>query len=71
MGKAKMVGQFKPHLPNSRAEKPYWEVRRDGVPLAYGSKVSLPTAPERKALRDGGHKVYVEGKIFKEPVKKE
>lgn len=64
MGKARMVGQIKPHLPNSRAEKPYWEVRRDGVPLAYGPKMSLPTAPERKALRHGGHKVYVEGKLF-------
>jgi hypothetical protein len=71
MGKARMVGQIKPHLPNSRAEKPYWEVRRDGVPLAYGPKASFPTESERKALRDGGHKVYVEGKIFKEPVKKE
>lgn len=64
MGKARMVGQIKPHLPNSRAEKPYWEVRRNGVPLAYGPKASFPTESERKALRHGGHKVYVEGKLF-------
>ena len=66
MGKARMVGQFKPHTPNSRAEKPYWEVRRDSVPLAGGPKSTMPDTRQRKSMREGGCKIYVEGKLFRE-----
>lgn len=48
------------------ADKTYWEVRRDGVPLAGGPKETMPTAEERKSMRSGGLKIYVEGKIFRE-----
>lgn len=47
-------------------DKDYWEVRRDGVPLCGGSKATFPCAEERKLLRNGGMKLYVEGKLFKE-----
>lgn len=44
----------------------YWEVRRDGVTVCYGSKYSMPPLEDRKMLRDGGMKIYVEGKLFRE-----
>lgn len=46
--------------------KAYWEVRRDGVPLAGGTRSTMPDAQQRKSMRDGGCKIYVEGKIYKE-----
>ena len=46
--------------------KDYWEVRRDGVPLASGPKETMPTLEQRKSMREGGCKIYVEGKIFRE-----
>ena len=49
----------------------YWEVRRDGVPLAGGPKSTMPDAAQRKSMREGGCKIYVEGKIFREEKKKE
>ena len=50
-------------------EKTYWEVRRNGVPLCGGPKSTMPCAEERKLLRDGGLKLYVDGKIFREDKK--
>lgn len=47
----------------------YWEVRRNNVPLAGGPKSTMPNEKERKSLRDGGHKIYVEGKLFREDKK--
>lgn len=47
----------------------YWEVRRNGVPLAGGSKATMPSAEERKLLRNGGLKLYVEGKLYREDKK--
>ena len=47
-------------------EKPYWQVRRGGVPLAGGPKSTMPDANQRKSLREGGCKIYVEGKLFRE-----
>ena len=47
-------------------DAPYWEVRRDGEPLAYGPKATMLTAEERKIMRAAGLKIYVEGKIYKE-----
>ena len=47
----------------------YWEVRRDGVPLAGGTRSTMPDAEQRKSMREGGCKIYVEGKIFKEAKK--
>lgn len=47
-------------------DKTYWEVRRDGVPLAGGPKSTMPDAKQRKSMREGGCKIYVEGKLFRE-----
>jgi hypothetical protein len=59
--------------PNKRSEqeqdKPYWENRRDGEVIAYGSKETMPTAAERKDMRLGGLKLYVNGKIYREDKK--
>lgn len=49
--------------------KAYWESRRDGVTVAFGPKSTFPAADERKSLRAGGHKIYVEGKLFREEKK--
>lgn len=50
-------------------KKNYWEVRRDGVPLCGGPKSTFPHAEERRLLRSGGLKIYVEGKLFREAKK--
>lgn len=47
-------------------EKPYWEARRGADRLAYGPKETFPNAQERRALRSGGLKICVEGKLFRE-----
>ena len=47
-------------------QEAYWEVRRDGVAMAGGTKSTMPDAQQRKSMREGGCKIYVEGKIFKE-----
>jgi hypothetical protein len=47
----------------------YWQVRRDGVPMASGPKSTMPDAEQRKSMREGGCKIYVEGKIYKEEKK--
>ena len=51
---------------NDVDKKDYWEVRRDGVPLAGGPKSTMPDAQQRKSMREGGCKIYVEGKLFRE-----
>lgn len=43
-----------------------WEVRRDGVVVCWGSAESFPSAKERKTLRAHGHKIFVDGKLYKE-----
>ena len=43
-----------------------WEVRRDGVVVSWGPAETFPTAKERKALRAAGHKIYVDGNLYKE-----
>ena len=50
----------------AKKHETYWQVRRDGVPLASGPKSTMPDAEQRKSMREGGCKIYVEGKIFKE-----
>lgn len=47
-------------------EGPYWEVKRDGVRVAYGCEKTFPGPEGRKLLRASGHKIYKDGKIFKE-----
>ena len=47
-------------------DKPYWEVKRVGCPMASGPKSTMPDATQRKHIRDAGCKIYVEGKIFRE-----
>lgn len=44
----------------------YWEVRRDGIIIAHGSKSTMPQLAERQSMRSAGMKIYVEGKIFRE-----
>ena len=44
----------------------YWTVKRDGVPLCSGPKATFPNVEERKMLRAGGLKIYVEGKLYRE-----
>ena len=48
---------------------PYWEAKRDGERIAHGPKETMPSADERKRLRSGGLKIYVEGKLFREDKK--
>lgn len=45
------------------------ENEANGVPLAGGPKSTFPNAEERKSLRSGGLKIYVEGKLFREEKK--
>lgn len=47
-------------------DRPCWEVKRDGVRVAYGGEATFPVLEERKLLRAGGHKIYKDGKICKE-----
>ena len=47
-------------------DKTDWEVRRDGVPLDGGPKSTMPDAKQRKSMREGGCKIYVEGKLLRE-----
>ena len=47
-------------------DKSYWEVRRGPDRLAHGPKSTMPDANQRKSLREGGYKIYVEGKLFRE-----
>lgn len=44
----------------------YWEVRRDGALVCHGPKETMPGKEERQMLRKAGHKIYVEGKLYKE-----
>jgi hypothetical protein len=44
----------------------YWEAKRDGVVIGHGPKSTMPSAEERKQLRAGGLKIYVEGKLYRE-----
>lgn len=43
-----------------------WEVRRDNVVVCWGPAETFPDARARKILRADGHKIYVDGKLFKE-----
>lgn len=43
-----------------------WEVRRDGVVIAHGSKATMPSKDMRKELRTAGYKIYVDGKLYRE-----
>ena len=47
-------------------DKSYLEVRWGHGRLAHGPKSTMPDANQRKSLRDGGCKIYVEGKLFRE-----
>lgn len=48
-------------------KNPFWEVKRNGMRVAYGCEATFPGQEERKLLRAGWHKIYKDGKIFKEP----
>lgn len=44
----------------------YWEVKRGGVVIGHGSKLTMPSKDLRKELRAAGYKIYVEGKLMRE-----
>ena len=66
MGLARLCMKVMIKKENDVDKKDYWEVRRDGVPLAGGPKSTMPDAQQRKSMREGGCKIYVEGKLFRE-----
>lgn len=43
-----------------------WEVKREGVTVCHGSERTMPNLQERKLLRKDGHKIYVDGKLYRE-----
>lgn len=48
-----------------------WEVKRDGVTVNWGTEEKgFPDARTRKILRADGHKIYVDGQLYKEPESK-
>lgn len=47
-------------------DKSYWEVRRGSDRLAHGPKDTFPKEQERRILRSGGLKIYIEGKLYRE-----
>lgn len=47
-------------------DKQYWEVKRVGCPMASGPKSTMPDEQQRNSMREGGCKIYVEGKLFRE-----
>lgn len=47
----------------------YWECRRGSTVIAHGPKETFPNALERKSLRAGDLKIYVEGKLYREDKK--
>ena len=69
MGLARLCMKVMIKKENDVDKKDYWEVRRDGVPLAGGPKSTMPDAQQRKSMREGGCKLYVEGKLFREEKK--
>ena len=69
MGLARLCMKVMIKKENDVDKKDYWEVRRDGVPLAGGPKSTMPDAQQRKSMREGGCKIYVEGKLFREEKK--
>lgn len=66
MAKARTLGYQKTGAPNAKAAAPYWQVKRGSACLCYGPRESFPGALERKMLRDGGHRILVEGEPWKE-----
>ena len=69
MGLARLCMKVMIKKENDVDKKDYWEVRRDGAPLASGPKSTMPDAKQRKSMREGGCKIYVEGKLFREAKK--
>ena len=50
-------------------DAPYWEVKRGSERIAYGPKNTMPNTAERKSMRSGDLKIYVEGKLYREDKK--
>lgn len=42
-----------------------WQIKRDGVVIAWGEKSSPPDSQECKRFRNDGYKVYIDGKEVK------
>lgn len=60
-----MTHRYIKNMKKEQPDKSFWEVCRDGVPLAGGPKEIMPDAKQRKSMREGGCKIYVEGKLFR------
>lgn len=44
-----------------------WQIKRDSTVVCWGtSKETMPGTNQRKALRQDGYKIYIDGKISKE-----
>ena len=43
-----------------------WQVKKNGVVYAHGPQSTFPNAAERKALRAGGYRIYLDNKPYKE-----
>ena len=42
-----------------------WEIKRDGVVIAWGPAETKPSPEEARRFRNDGYKVYVNGKEVK------
>lgn len=42
-----------------------WEIRRDGIVIAWGEKSPPPDTQECKRFRNDGYKIYIDGKEIK------
>lgn len=42
-----------------------WEVKRDGIVVAWGEKSAPPSTEELRRLRSDGYRVFVDGKEVK------
>ena len=42
-----------------------WQIKRDGVVIAWGEKSSPPSSQELRRFREDGYRVYVDGKEIK------
>lgn len=66
MAKARTLGYQKTGATNAKAAPPYWQVKRGAACLCHGPRETFPGASERKKLREGGHRILVEGRTWKE-----
>lgn len=42
-----------------------WEIRKSGIVFAHGPAPTMPTAKERKQIRNAGYQVFLDGREYK------